>query len=106
MLPRTPPESPIDPSSSSHARLPTYEELQAERELKESFAQLSKDHAEIQALFRSVAAQLEGTPKIGAEHSLAYEWDALFKVRASSGSAERRLNERHRNTGSCTVILS
>jgi hypothetical protein len=78
----------MDPSASSgpsHARLPTYEEIRAEQELKESFAQLSRDHDEIQKLFKSVASQLETTPKIGEEHELCQEWDALFKVGTSAG---------------------
>lgn len=65
----------------SHARLPTYEELQAEKDLKESFAQLSRDHDEIRHLFKSVANQLETTPRIGEDHELCMEWDGLFKVR-------------------------
>lgn len=65
---------------STHAGPPSYESLQAERDLKESFAQLSRDHEEIQGLFKKVAAQLESTPKIGDEHELCREWNALFKV--------------------------
>ncbi|KIP06999.1 hypothetical protein PHLGIDRAFT_35691 [Phlebiopsis gigantea 11061_1 CR5-6] len=63
----------------SEARLPTYEELQAERDLKSQFAQLAKDHDEIQRLFKSVAGQLATTPKIGEDHELCAEWDALYK---------------------------
>lgn len=70
----------------SHAQLPSYEDIQAERDLKESFAQLSRDHEEIQRLFKSVATQLETTPKIGDEHELSREWDGLFKVRSDIGS--------------------
>ncbi|KAI0688191.1 hypothetical protein BC835DRAFT_1373851 [Cytidiella melzeri] len=66
-------------SASTVSRLPAYEDLQAERDLKESFAQLLKDHEEIQRLFKSVAAQLESTPKIGEDHDLTREWNLLFK---------------------------
>ena len=31
-------------------------------------------------MFKKVAAQLESTPKIGDEHELCREWNALFKV--------------------------
>ena len=71
-------EPPVTPSL---AQLPTYEELQAERDLKGSFAQLLKDHEEIQRLFKSVASQLETTPKIGQDHDLTREWNTLYKVR-------------------------
>ena len=64
----------------SELRLPTYEELQAERDLKAQFAQLAKDHEEIQRLFKSVAGQLATTPKIGEDHELCREWNGLFKV--------------------------
>ena len=66
----------------SHTRLPTYDELRAEQELKESFAQLGRDHDEIGRLFRGVAAQLESTERIGEEHALCAEWDRMFKVRS------------------------
>ena len=75
----------MPPPSPTHARLPSYDELRAEHALKESFAQLARDHDEIQRLFKSVAAQLETTPRIGEEHALCAEWDALFKVRTPSG---------------------
>ncbi|KAI0339948.1 hypothetical protein BDW22DRAFT_1361006 [Trametopsis cervina] len=58
---------------------PRYEDLQAERDLKGSFAQLLKDHEEIQRLFKSVSAQLESTPQIGEDHALSREWEQLFK---------------------------
>ncbi len=59
---------------------PSYEDLQAERDLKGSFAQLLNDHEEIQRLFKSVAAQLDTTPKIGEDHDLSREWHQLQKV--------------------------
>ena len=67
-------------SGSSLPKLPTYEELQAERDLKESFAQLVTDHEDIQGLFKKVASQLEATPELGEDHELTNEWDRLFKV--------------------------
>lgn len=81
-----PNETPAGSTSESDSHLPTYEDLQAERALKASFAQLLGDHEEIQRLFKSVASQLETTPKIGEDHDLCREWNALFKVRLS-GSA-------------------
>lgn len=63
---------------------PRYEDLQAERDLKGSFAQLLKDHEEIQRLFKSVSAQLESTPQIGEDHALSREWEQLFKVNCRS----------------------
>lgn len=70
------------PATPPHSQLPSYEDLQAERDLKGSFAQLLKDHEEIQRLFKSVSSQLETTPKIGEDHDLCREWNALFKVRS------------------------
>lgn len=70
------------PASSS--RLPSYDDVQREHDLKASFAHLTRDHEEIQKLFKSVAAQLESTPKIGDEHELCMEWDTLFKVSSHS----------------------
>ena len=66
------------PRSPPH--LPTYEELQTERSLKESFAQLARDHEDIQGLFKNVAKHLETTPEIGENHELSKEWDRMFKV--------------------------
>lgn len=68
------------PAAIPLSRPPSYEELQAERDLKGSFVQLLKDHEEIQRLFKSVASQLETTPKIGEDHDLCREWNTLFKV--------------------------
>lgn len=59
--------------------LPSYEELRAERALKDTFAKVVKDHEEIEKLFLSVAAQLETTPKIGEGHDLCKEWNQLRK---------------------------
>lgn len=67
-------------------RLPSYEELQAERDLKDSFAQLARDHEDIQGLFKSVSSQLETTPQIGEDNELSKEWDQLFKVSYPSRS--------------------
>ena len=74
---------PISLEPSSHAKLPSYDELQAERELKETFAHLEKDHEDLQELFKKVATQLETTPQIGEEHELTKEWDQMFKVRST-----------------------
>lgn len=86
-------------ASSSLTPLPTYEDLQAERALKGSFAQLLQDHEEIQRLFKSVAAQLETTPKIGEDHDLTREWNALFKVRSPGSCSVQRSSSVSRNTG-------
>ncbi|EKM54748.1 uncharacterized protein PHACADRAFT_258791 [Phanerochaete carnosa HHB-10118-sp] len=59
--------------------LPSYDDVQREHDLRASFAHLTRDHEEIQKLFKSVAGQLESTPQIGEEHDLAQEWDALMK---------------------------
>ena len=67
----------------SHTKLPSYEEIQAERELKETFAHLEKDHEDLQELFKKVATQLETTPQIGEDHELTKEWDQMFKVRSA-----------------------
>ena len=64
----------------THMRLPSYDELQAERDLKETFAQLEKDHEDLQGLFRKVSIELETSQQIGEEHQLAKEWDQLSKV--------------------------
>lgn len=68
------------PPARSPPHLPTYEELQTERTLKDSFAQLARDHEDIQGLFKNVAKHLETTPEIGEDHALSKEWDRLFKV--------------------------
>ncbi len=68
-------------SSTSSEKLPSYEELRAERNLKETFGKLVIDHEEIQKLFISVAAELEATPKIGEGHALCKEWNDLRQVR-------------------------
>lgn len=60
--------------------LPTYEQLRAERNLKESFAKVVQDQQEIQKLFTSVAAKLETTPNIGVGHELCTEWNSLRRV--------------------------
>lgn len=60
--------------------LPSYEQLRAERNLKESFARVVQDQQEIQKLFTSVAAKLETTPNIGEGHALCTEWDGLRRV--------------------------
>ncbi len=70
------------PPGSTLSKLPSYEELQAERDLKQSFASLSRDHEDIQQLFKSVASKLETTPKIGEDNELCKEWDQLAKVRS------------------------
>lgn len=62
--------------------LPTYEEIRAERTLKDAFSKLVKDHDEIKKLFVSVAAELEATPKIGKDHELCEEWNGLRQVSA------------------------
>ncbi|THG94362.1 hypothetical protein EW026_g7097 [Hermanssonia centrifuga] len=67
------------PPGSTLFKLPSYEELQAERDLKQSFASLSRDHEDIQQLFKSVASKLETTPKIGEDNELCKEWDQLAK---------------------------
>lgn len=67
-------------SSTSSEKLPTYEELRAERTLKETFGKLVVDHEEIQKLFVSVAGELESTQKIGESHPLCKEWNDLRKV--------------------------
>ncbi|KAJ3491270.1 hypothetical protein NLI96_g859 [Meripilus lineatus] len=59
-------------SSTSSEKLPTYEELRAERTLKETFGKLVVDHEEIQKLFVSVAGELESTQKIGESHPLYF----------------------------------
>ena len=69
-----------EPFSGPSMRLPSYEELQAERDLKETFAHLEKDHEDIQGLFKKVATELETTPQIGEEHELTQEWNQLYKV--------------------------
>ena len=60
--------------------LPSYEEIRAERTLKDAFSKLVKDHEEIQKLFISVAAELEATEKIGKDHELCKEWNGLRQV--------------------------
>ncbi|THH29274.1 hypothetical protein EUX98_g4928 [Antrodiella citrinella] len=64
-------------ASSNSDVLPTYEEIRAERTLKDAFSKLVKDHEEIKNLFVSVAAELEATPKIGKDHELCREWNGL-----------------------------
>ena len=68
-------------ASTSSEPPPSYEELRAERVLKETFAKLVIDHEEIQKLFISVAGELETTPKIGEGHALCKEWNDLRQVR-------------------------
>ena len=109
---------PAEASTSSSNQLPSYEDIQAERDLKESFAQLLKDHEEIQRLFKSVATQLDTTPKIGGEHELTTEWHHLAKVSSASQllGAESRLNvqQKHKklyrdsqlNSSQCASFLS
>jgi hypothetical protein len=93
-------------SNNTSAQPPTYEELQAERDLKVSFAQLLKDHEEIQRLFKSVSAQLESTPKIGEDHDLTREWNQLHKACYKTSLRYMQVFETisHRNTESCTEI--
>ncbi|KAI0798560.1 hypothetical protein BC629DRAFT_229941 [Irpex lacteus] len=79
---------------------PSYEDLQAERDLKGSFAQLLNDHEEIQRLFKSVAAQLDTTPKIGEDHDLSREWHQLQK-------RHRKLyRDSQLNSSQCASFLS
>jgi len=66
-------------SGQRSTRLPSYDDVQREHDLKASFAHLTRDHEEIQKLFKNVAAQLESTPKMGEEHELAREWDSLLR---------------------------
>lgn len=70
-------------ASQPSAELPTYEEIRAERTLKDAFSKLVKDHEEIQTLFVSVAAELEATQKIGKDHDLCKEWNGLRQVSAA-----------------------
>jgi len=87
-------------ASSSQPQLPSYDDIQAERDLKESFVHLLKDHEEIQRLFKSVAAQLETTPKIGEDHDLCREWNQLFKK-------HRKLyRDSQLNSNQCASFLS
>ncbi|TCD65343.1 hypothetical protein EIP91_002781 [Steccherinum ochraceum] len=64
-------------ASQPSESLPSYEEIRAERSLKDAFSKLVKDHDEIQRLFISVAAELEATEKIGKDHELCKEWNIL-----------------------------
>ncbi|KAI0759849.1 hypothetical protein BD413DRAFT_268268 [Trametes elegans] len=61
--------------------LPSYSDVQnaqrARSELKQNFVTLTNDQLDIQALFKSVAAQLESTPEIGERHPLVDEWNEL-----------------------------
>ena len=77
-----PPSQPTTRLTSRNAvdEPPSYEELRAERTLKESFAKVVQDQQEIQQLFTSVSAKLETTPNIGAGHALCTEWDGLRRV--------------------------
>ena len=52
----------------SHTKLPSYEEIQAERELKETFAHLEKDHEDLQELFKKVATDRKST-RLNSSHS-------------------------------------
>lgn len=86
-------------------KLPTYEEIRAERTLKDAFSKLVKDHDEIQKLFVSVAAELEATPKIGKDHHLCSEWNTLRKVSIANCAELGRSADTVRacsNTGNCT----
>ncbi|EKM54742.1 uncharacterized protein PHACADRAFT_258781, partial [Phanerochaete carnosa HHB-10118-sp] len=67
--------------SNASSPPPPYDESDAARkhDLQASFAQLTRQHVEIRILFMKVATELEASPKIGGEHMLAKEWDALSK---------------------------
>ncbi|KAL4245581.1 hypothetical protein ABKN59_009628 [Abortiporus biennis] len=73
------PTSSSSSSSSTSTQPPSYDQLQTERNLKDNFSKLIKDHEEIQTLFVSVSGQLESTPKIGEGHDLCVEWNGLRK---------------------------
>ncbi|GJE92795.1 hypothetical protein PsYK624_089520 [Phanerochaete sordida] len=64
---------------TSLQKLPSYDDVQREHDLKASFAHVTRDHEEIQKLFTRVAAQLESTPKIGEDHELTMEWEGLLR---------------------------
>lgn len=66
-----------------HPPPPPYEDVvdeKRESSLKVSFAELARDHAEIEKLFKKVAEQLTAMPKIAEDHELVKDWDNLRKV--------------------------
>ncbi|KAI0084928.1 hypothetical protein BDY19DRAFT_968876 [Irpex rosettiformis] len=91
---------PAEGSTGSSNQPPSYEDLQAERDLKESFAQLLKDHEEIQRLFKFVSAQLDTTPKIGDDHDLSREWHLLTKKH------KKLYRDSQLNASQCASFLS
>ncbi|KZT10927.1 uncharacterized protein LAESUDRAFT_809787 [Laetiporus sulphureus 93-53] len=68
--------------------------------LKEHFASLANDHAEVQRLFNSVANQLESLDQIGQHHPLYEEWSTLSQQ-------HRRLHRSSvQNAGRCASFLT
>ncbi|KAI0081984.1 hypothetical protein K474DRAFT_1586573 [Panus rudis PR-1116 ss-1] len=88
------------PETPLHERLPSYEDLRAEANLKHAFARLVHDQEEIQRLFLSVAAQLETTPNIGEGHHLCNEWDQLRKKH------NKTYRESQLNASQCASFLN
>ncbi|CAL1706140.1 unnamed protein product [Somion occarium] len=85
--------------SPSSEQPPSYEQLRAERNLKETFAKIVNDQLEIQKLFISVASKLETTPNIGEGHALCDEWNELRKKHA------RLYRDSQLNASQCASFL-